>query len=237
VAKAGLQPSRFQIAFGIGVCAMIFASPFLLGPAIERLGLRPVATFPLLGVALALVSRNTRRGEGFGFSAAELGGIGLLAGLAVVSGRRLFLLLLPALVYAYLIFAFARSLRQPVSLIGRMARLVNPKAPDFIDPYCRKLTVVWCGVFAMNMVVIAAFALTGREDAWTWYAGVFSYLFMVVFQALEFVVRKIWFRHYGRGPLDRVFARLFPSENTPTGRRSLAYIQKMRARIARGEDL
>ena len=97
-------------------------------------------------------------------------------------------------------------------------------------------TLVWCGLFAVNMTFIAAFALTGREDAWTWYAGAFSYLLMAAFQGLEFVVRKVWFRHYGRGPLDRVFARLFPSENTPTGRRSLAYIQKMRARIMRGEE-
>jgi uncharacterized membrane protein len=216
---------------------MVLASPFLLGPAIEYLGLRRVAALPLLGVVLALVARNARRREGFGFAGAELGGLGLLAGLAVVSGRRLFLMLLPALVYAYLIVAFARSLREPVSLIGRMARVVNPKAPDFIDPYCRKLTMVWCGVFAVNLTLIAAFALTGREGAWTWYAGVFSYLFMGLFQTLEFLVRKIWFRHYGRGPLDRVFARLFPPENTPTGRRSLAYIQKMRARIAQGEDL
>ena len=155
----------------------------------------------------------------------------------MVSGRRVFLMLLPALVYAYLIIAFALSLREPVSLIGRMARVVNPKAPDFIDPYCRKLTVVWCGVFAVNLTLIAAFALTGREDAWTCYAGVVSYLLMGLFQVLEFLVRKIWFRHYGRGPLDRVFERLFPPENTPTGRRSLAYIQKMRARIAQGEDL
>jgi uncharacterized membrane protein len=230
----GFQPSRFQISLGVAVSVMILASPFLLGPAIEHVGLRGVAAFPLFGVVLALVLR--RRGEGFGFSGAQLGGFGFLAGLAVVSGRRLFLLLLPALVYAYLIYEFARSLRQPVSLIGRMARLMNPKAPDFIDPYCRKLTLVWCGVFALNMAFIAGFALTGREDAWTWYAGVFSYLLMAVFQGLEFLVRKVWFRHYGRGPLDRVFARLFPSEKTATGRRSLAYIQKMRARIAQGED-
>jgi len=237
VGKTGVQPSRLQIAFGVAICVMILASPFLLGPAIERLGLRRAAAVPLLGVVLALVSRNAWRREGLGLGGAELAGTGLLAGLAVVSGLRVFLMLLPALVYAYLIIAFARSLREPVSLIGRMARVVNPKAPDFIDPYCRKLTVVWCGVFAVNLGLIAAFALSGRADAWTWYAGVFSYAFMALFQTLEFLVRKILFRHYGRGPLDRVFERLFPPENTSTGRRSLAYIQKMRARIARGEDL
>ena len=233
---AGFQASRFQVASAVGVSAMILASPFLLQPAIAHLGPRTVAAFPLLGAVVAFLSRRLQGGGDVGLGGIQLGGIGLLAGLAVVSGRRVFLLLLPSLVYAYLIWAFARSLREPVSLIGRMARRLNPKAPDFIDPYCRKLTLVWCGLFAVNMTFIAAFALTGREDAWTWYAGAFSYLLMAAFQGLEFVVRKVWFRHYGRGPLDRVFARLFPSENTPTGRRSLAYIQKMRARIMRGEE-
>ncbi len=235
--KAGLQPSRLQIVVGMGWIALILASPLLLLPATERIGPRGVASFTLAGAGLALAARNSRREARFGFGRAQLGGIGLLAGLTVVSGHRLFLLLLPALVYAYLIWIFAKSLQEPVSLIGRMARQVNAKAPDFIDPYCRKVTVVWCAVFAVNMACISAFALAGRYDAWAWYAGALSYSLMAVVQGLEYLVRKVWFRHYGRGPVDRLFSRLFPSENTPTGRRSLAYIQKMRARIARGEDL
>jgi len=235
--NASLKPSRLQIVIGVGVTALILASPLLLRPATERVGPRAVAVFTLVGAVLALLARNSRHGAGFGFGSAQLSGVGLLAGLAVVSGRRIFLLLLPALAYAYLIWIFARSLQEPVSIIGRVARLVDPKAPDFIDPYCRKLTVVWCGVFAVNVACISAFALAGRYDAWAWYAGAFSYLFMAVVQAVEFVVRKAWFRHYGRGPLDRVFERIFPSKNTPAGRRSLAYIQHMRARIARGKDL
>jgi uncharacterized membrane protein len=236
--KAAFKPSRLQSVINVGLAALIIVAPLLFRPATERVGSRGVAAFTLIGVVLALVARNSRRAADFGFGRAQLGGVGLLAGLAMVSGRRIFLLLLPALVYAYLIWIFARSLQQPVSIIGRMARLVDPKAPDFIDPYCRKLTLVWCGVFAVNMVCISAFALGGRYDAWAWYAGAYSYLFMAIVQGVEFVVRKVWFRHYGRSPLDRLFfARFFPAENTPVGRRSLAYIQHMRARIARGEEL
>jgi uncharacterized membrane protein len=235
--NADLKPSRLQIAVGVGLTALILASPLLLRPVSERVGPRGAAAFALTGTVLALIARNSRQGAGFGFGSAQLGGVGLLAGLALGSGRSVFLELLPALVYAYLIWIFARSLSEPVSIIGRMARIVDSKAPDFIDPYCRKLTLVWCGVFAVNLLCIGAFALAGRSELWAWYAGVLSYLFMAVVQGVEFVVRKVWFRHYGRGLLDRLFARLFPSENTPVGRRSLAYIQQMRARIARGEEL
>ncbi|HBZ69916.1 MAG TPA: hypothetical protein DEP35_09345 [Deltaproteobacteria bacterium] len=234
----GRRPaSRLQIVLGVGIVVLILVSPFLLRPATERVGSRGAAALPLAGAVLALLfARSSRRQGPLGLSTPQLGGVALLAGLAVLSGQRIFVLLLPALVYAYLIWIFARSLQEPVSIIGRMARMVDPMAPDFIDPYCRKLTLVWCGVFAVNLALIGAFALTGRSDAWAWYAGVLSYLFMAAVQGVEFVVRKVWFRHYGRGPLDRLFARLFPSERTPQGRRSLAYIQKMRARIAGGED-
>ena len=41
----------------------------------------------------------------------------------------------------------------------------------------------------------------------------------------EVVVRKIWFRHYTGGTMDRLFARAFPPERTANGRRSLDYAE------------
>jgi hypothetical protein len=64
-----------------------------------------------------------------------------------------------------------------------------------------------------------------------------AYAGMGVLQAAEFFVRKLWFRNYTSRPLDRLLSRLFPAENTAPGRRSLAYIQEMRRRIARGEEI
>ena len=40
----------------------------------------------------------------------------------------------------------------------------------------------------------------------------------------EFVLRKIWFRHYGDGLGDQIFRWAFPPERTALGRRSLAYV-------------
>ena len=48
----------------------------------------------------------------------------------------------------------------------------------------------------------------------------------------EFVVRKLWFRHYGEGAFDRVFRLVFPPERTANGRRSLAYVAARRAASA-----
>ena len=64
-------------------------------------------------------------------------------------------------------------------------------------------------------------------------------LFYVLLGALlagEFLFRKWWFRYYGAGPVDRVFARLFPAEATPNGRRSLAYVAARRQGMTRAHN-
>jgi hypothetical protein len=54
---------------------------------------------------------------------------------------------------------------------------------------------------------------------------------MLVASVADWLVRKWHFRYYGPGPIDRVLRKLLPPENTEVGRRSLAYIQKMRAEL------
>ncbi|MDX1650410.1 MAG: hypothetical protein R3263_11210, partial [Myxococcota bacterium] len=49
--------------------------------------------------------------------------------------------------------------------------------------------------------------------------------------AVEWLVRKVRFRYYGPGPLDRLLATWLPAENTPRGRRSLDYIRRMRREL------
>jgi hypothetical protein len=52
--------------------------------------------------------------------------------------------------------------------------------------------------------------------------------------ALEFFVRKTWFRYYFRnGPFERFWAQLFPAQATARGRRSMEYIEAYHARIER----
>src|SRR5262249_16841074 len=104
--------------------------------------------------------------------------------------------------------------------------------PDFIDPYCNKLTGIWTGLFALCAALVAGCALFASQATWSLVAGVLVYLLMIALQLVEYVVRKLWFRHYSRGPLDPLFARFFPAEDTPEGRRSLAHILEMRARLA-----
>ena len=56
---------------------------------------------------------------------------------AALTGERVFLLLIPAWLYAALARIFAASLRGEQSLVERAAMRLEPNAPGFIGPYCR----------------------------------------------------------------------------------------------------
>jgi len=89
------------------------------------------------------------------------------------------------------------------------------------------LAGIWAGFFAAAAVGIAAVALlepaAGLTTVLRVYTGAVALLFVS-----EFVFRKVWFRHYTSRRIDRLFERVFPAGRTARGRRSLAYIQRMR---------
>ena len=113
---------------------------------------------------------------------------------------------------------------------------MQPHAPDFIDSYCRVLTRLWCAVFLGNAVAIAALALWQPLEIWRLYTERLAFAPMFALGILEFFFRKCWFRNYTTRPFDRLLSRIMPPENTERGRRSLAFIREMRARIAAEEE-
>jgi hypothetical protein len=118
-----------------------------------------------------------------------------------------------------------------------MARTLEPAAPDFIAPYCRRVTVFWSILFALNTAVLAGLAIFAPVAVWRSVASAWIWLPMAGSLAVEFFIRKSYFRYYWyQGPFDRLWAQFFPAESTPMGRRSAAYIAKMRAELAVGED-
>jgi len=81
--------------------------------------------------------------------------------------------------------------------------------------YCRAVTAVWCGFFALNGAVAAALAALAPRAWWAAYAGGASYLLAGALFAAEYVVRKSRFGRYGHGLLDRLLASLFGNAATP----------------------
>jgi uncharacterized membrane protein len=154
-----------------------------------------------------------------------------LPGLAALSGDVRFLKLVPAAIELVLCAVFLGSLRGGSSILQRAALTLEPFAPDFIGPYCRKATAAFATLFAVQAVALAALAFASPDPDWARNASLLVWAPTLAATALEFIVRKAWFRHYGPGFVDRALRVLLPPESTAQGRRSLDYIRKKRVEL------
>jgi uncharacterized membrane protein len=114
-------------------------------------------------------------------------------------------LLAPVAVNALLLATFARTLRRGPSLIERLA-LVRGGAGLSAERarYCRRLTVVWCGFFALNGGAILALALFGSLAQWALYTGLVAYLLVAALFALELGYRAWRFPDRAPEPVRRL---------------------------------
>ena len=120
----------------------------------------------------------------------------LLIGVAV--SARLFgvdsvLKLSPLLIHVSLFAIFTQSLGN-IPLIERFARLdYDQELPAGISAYCRKLTILWAGFFAANIVGCVWLAILGDDDAWILYNGLIVYVLIGALLLGEYLWRRIAF--------------------------------------------
>jgi uncharacterized membrane protein len=212
-----------ELAAGALQAALYLAYPLVVYLGYARLGARGLGAvlLGLYGLSVALRLRG---------SAADIWralrphlALACLIGLAIALGDARLLLFLPMLASLAVLATFAWSLHRGPPMIERFARAIEHDLPPFTLGYCRKVTLVWCAFLALNALAVGALALFAPLAWWTLYTGLIFYLLLGALLAGETLVRKLWFRGYGRGIVDRLLARAFPPERTANGRRSLAY--------------
>jgi uncharacterized membrane protein len=98
-----------------------------------------------------------------------------LAGLSVINAP-LAAKAYPALISLMVAALFANSLRQPPSLIERMARMRDPDLSPAGQLYCRRLTKVWTLWLVLNAAIAAILAALHSLEFWTLWTGLISYL-------------------------------------------------------------
>jgi uncharacterized membrane protein len=222
---------RSLLGFAL-VAISLFVYPWLIDAAFARFGTRPVAALALLLTLVGGVGPLSRGGRLEIPSVPGLpSGLALLPAAALLTGDARFLFLVPAGVYLWLALMAGQSLREEVSLIERLARILQPRAPEFIRPYCRKVTALWGIAFVAAFVIIAGLVAIGAVEERRAFTAYGLWVPVGVLSLVEYAVRKAWFRYYGGGLLDAIWAALLPAENTERGRRSLAYIRDARARM------
>ena len=200
-----------KTVLGITSTLFILASPWVLYWTLSHQEVK-VAAITLIGwvivrsIPVLLSAKREQR-----VAALQLPAIALLfAVLGWVSNNGTWLLVLPSATQATFGLAFLRSL-SGVPMIEHFARMMKPElsAPELA--HCRRWTLIW-GIY---LLVLAALGLVLARWAalavWTAYVGVLNYVLVGVLFAVEYLIRKIRFRDYGRNPLDWLLGKLFPA--------------------------
>jgi uncharacterized membrane protein len=131
----------------------------------------------------------------------------LLLVLARVFGIASIPRLSPLLIHAALFYLFVQSLKD-VPLIERFARLDFDELPPGIPEYCRKLTILWSGFFALNIAGCLCLALWGTDDAWVLYNGLIVYLLIAGLMFGEYVWRHFAFPGLEIPPLSHTMRNM-----------------------------
>lgn len=217
--------ARVRVAAALQML-LVLAYPLVVYFAYARLATRGVALVLLILWAAALLLRAPGRlSDVWPLLRRYLPLAGVIA-VGLATGRRSVLLLLPTFASLYLLWTFAASLRSGPPMIERFARLFEAELPDWKRPYCRKLTLLWCVFLALNALFTALLALAAPLEWWVVYTGGVFYVLLAALMLGEYAFRKLWFRDYGAGPLDRLLARTFPAERSANGRRTLAWARE-----------
>jgi uncharacterized membrane protein len=224
---------RASRGVGVALAAVLVAAyPFLLVTGLDHASARTIGAVLLAALlALTLASGGSR------VLPLLLKRFGLLVAVtlaAAATNDPATLKLLPSLTSLWLLATFAASLRGGLSIVEQFASAMHDGFPDFLLPYCRFVTKVWCVFFAGNAAVGAALALAASDEAWAFYTGFLAYVLTGALAAGEYVFHKSRFRYYEDGWMDGVWRRVCPPEATELGRRTLAWQQARAAAKGRG---
>jgi uncharacterized membrane protein len=211
------KPTRLGVALAIVNGTLVGLYPVAVWVGLTYLSTRAVGLLvvgllvPMLAVRLWRADRSTF----WSILRVPLAILGLILVGVILDDRR-YVLAMPVLINTVLLLTFGPTLRPgAVPMIERFARMQDPELGPDKQAHCRQFTWVWCGFFALNGGLAAVLALWAPIAWWATYTGLVAYVLMGILFTVEYVIRKARFREYGRGPHDRLLARLFPPPSAP----------------------
>lgn len=169
---------------------VLLAYPFAVYFGIEQYGLSTVGILLIaaLGIRLISVQRSQLNELKSVARLSALIGISLVS-LGVLFKQHGWLTFYPVVVNLCMLLVFASSLKQPQTIIERLARLQHPDLPASGIAYTRKVTQVWCVFFTFNGL-FALYTCFHSLELWTLYNGLISYLLAGSLFVIEWVVRQ-----------------------------------------------
>ncbi len=169
---------------------VLLAYPFAIYYGIDKFGLSILGAFLAVFFVLRIFTASKTKLKEFKQLAIISGLIGItLIVLGILFRSKGWLLFYPVVVNACMLMAFASSLKQPQTIIERLARLQEPDLPQSGIQYTRKVTQVWCLFFLFNGIT-ALYTCFLSIEVWTLYNGLISYILIGAMFAIEWVVRQ-----------------------------------------------
>jgi uncharacterized membrane protein len=114
----------------------------------------------------------------------------------LVSNSEDWLKLYPVIISWCLAVLFTLSLKQPETILERLARLGGAEITPRAKGYIRRLTLVWAMMLTANGLVALYLALFASLKSWALYCGLLSYLIFGIFFALEYAYRCYYIRKH-----------------------------------------
>ncbi|MEM7021148.1 MAG: hypothetical protein AAF637_01010 [Pseudomonadota bacterium] len=183
-----MTPSRRPIDVG----ALLSAGLSILYPVLVVSSVHLLGPYPTIVLACVLLAAGIARPSAM--MPIDLLWVPLVA-VATVAAIGLYdaelgVRIYPVAVNMAMLWAFARSLWRPPSMIERFARVVEPDLDARGVRYTRKVTVIWIGFFAINGSIALWTAVAGSWLQWTLYNGAISYILAGLLFASEYLVRQ-----------------------------------------------
>jgi uncharacterized membrane protein len=97
----------------------------------------------------------------------------------------------------FMLWVFGRTLRfgrEP--LITGFARRVHGTLPSYIEAYTRRVTLMWCVFFALQIVVSAVLFAFATLDVWSFFVNMLSLPLVVLMFVGEYAYRIVRYRRY-----------------------------------------
>jgi uncharacterized membrane protein len=127
---------------------------------------------------------------------------------------------LDTLAYGGLLAWFAASLRpgrEPV--VTGFARRVRTAMPAKVLRYTRRVTLAWCGFFAVHLAVSATLLACAPAAVWTGFVSLLNLPLLAAMVLGEFALRLILFRHETRTGLAATLSAMRGANVLRGGRR------------------
>lgn len=100
------------------------------------------------------------------------------------------LLYIPVAVNVMLAGVFAHSRLKPPTIIERFAEMDFPTLPPSAVKYCRRVTIIWIGIFLCNATTCCMAARYLSREIWLGWTTAGIYIFMGICFGLEYLVRR-----------------------------------------------